>query len=65
MKIDNNLNQYINQINKAASNIAQNGLENIDTNMVNIIENKSGFNANLMVINVENELLGTLLDIKV
>ncbi len=65
MRIDNNLNQYEQGINKAAEDIATNGIDNIENDMVDLIENKTGFKANLVVMDVENELLGTLLDIKV
>jgi len=64
MRIENNLSQIGNNINKIAEDISKQGINNLEENFVDLIENKNLFTANIKVIQAEDEMLGSLLDMK-
>ena len=65
MRIDNPLPPIEDNINRIAENIASNGVNNLEENFVDLIENENNFKANIKVIQTKDEMLGSLLDIKV
>ena len=65
MRIDNPLPPIEDNINQIAENIALNGVDNLEENFVDLIENENNFKANIKVIQTKDEMLGSLLDIKV
>ncbi len=65
MRVDNPLPPIEDNINRIAENIASNGVNNLEENFVDLIENENNFKANIKVIQTKDEMLGSLLDIKV
>ena len=56
MRIENNLSQIGNNINKIAEDISKQGINNLEENFVDLIENKNLFTANIKVIQAEDEM---------
>ncbi len=65
MEINDTLLSVENSINTVAKDISENGTDNLDHNIIKLIEDENSFKANLKVITTKDELLGSLLDMKV
>ena len=65
IELNNILSSQISSLNRTAENIKNNGIKNIEKNIVNLIQEEISFKANSKTIETNNEILGTIINLKV